>query len=215
MTISDTFKIAVEGLYTNKSRSLLTVLGIVIGITSIILMMSIGQGAEALIIGEISGLGAETIVIRPGKEPTGPSDLGETLFADSLTAKDIAALQRKSNVPHLIGLTPALIVPGGVSYEGETFSPSILGISGEFFADAFNVYPSSGVLYTEGDIRQNASVAVIGTRVVEKLFSTSDPLGEYIKIKDRKFRVIGVFPKKGQVAFFNIDQLVIIPYTTA
>ena len=84
MSVKQTFKTSLIGVKTNKSRSALTILGIVIGITSIILMMSIGQGAENLILDEVAGFGAETIVVRPGQEPTGPTDIGETLFSDSL-----------------------------------------------------------------------------------------------------------------------------------
>src|SRR3989338_8127430 len=116
MTSRDIFHTAFRGLSANKSRSALTVLGIVIGITSIIVMVSIGNGAENLILNEIKGLGAETIVLRPGKEPTGPSDLGETLFADSLKRKDLDALKRRGNVPYLSEIMPALLVPGSVSY---------------------------------------------------------------------------------------------------
>jgi len=215
MTLQDSFTIALGGLRTNKSRSALTILGIVIGITAIILMMSIGRSAEALILNEIGGLGAETIVIRPGKEPTGPSDIGGTLFADSLKTKDVEALRRKSNAPHIVEIMPALLVPGSVAYEGETFRPTIMGGSVDFFSDAFNIYIEQGVAFDEADIRQNASVAVIGSKVKKELFGASDAVGEYIKIKDRKFRVVGVFPRKGQVAFFNFDEMVIVPYTTA
>jgi putative ABC transport system permease protein len=216
MGIKDSFKIAVKGLGTNRSRSLLTILGIVIGITAIIMMMSIGQGAESWILNQIGGLGAETIVVRPGKEPTGPSDIGDTLLSNSLKTRDFQALRKKSNVPEVVEITPVLLVPGSVSFEGETYRPSVLGSSAGFFLDAFDIYPEIGVVFDEVDISQNASVAVIGAKVATELFGESaSALGEQITIKDRKFRVIGIFPPKGQVAFFNIDDLVMIPYTTA
>ena len=215
MTLQDSFKTALKGLEANRSRSFLTMLGIVIGITAIILIMSIGQGAESLILQQLGGLGAETIVIRPGKQPTGPSDIGETLLSNSLKTRDVESLKRRENVPGLVEITPILLVPGSVSFEGETFRPTIIGSSGNFFPDVFNIYPAEGVLFDEADITQNASVAVIGSRVADELFGDSNILGEYITIKDRKFRVIGVFPPKGQVAFFDINELVIVPYTTA
>ena len=206
---------AFGGLRTNKTRSGLTILGIVIGITSIMLIMSIGQGAERLILNEIGGLGAETIVIRPGKEPKGPSDFADTLFSDSLKKRDLDSLARKSNVPDLVDLMPAVIVPGSVSYGGETFRPNTFGGSAEFFANAFQVFPDQGVLFTESDIRQRASVAVIGSKVKNELFGDSDAVGEHIQIKDRKFRVVGVLAARGQVAFLNFNDIIIIPYTTA
>jgi putative ABC transport system permease protein len=215
MQLKDIAFISLKGLETNRTRSALTVLGIVIGITAIILMMSIGRGAEALILGEIQGLGAETIVIRPGKEPTGPSDFADTVFADSLKVRDVEALLRKSNVPHLADLMPVLVVPGSFSFESETYRPTIMGGKVDFFAKSFNAEVGEGVFFDEDDIRQKASVAVIGSKVASELFGESDAVGEYIRIKDRKFRVVGVFASRGQVAIFNIDELVIVPYTTA
>ncbi len=215
MTLKDSFTMALRGLKTHKSRSGLTILGIVIGITAIILMMSIGNGAEKLILNEIGGLGAETIVVRPGKEPTGPSDLGETLFADSLKRKDLEALKRKGNVPYLVEIMPALLVPGSVSYEGETYRPTIMGGSFEIMSATFNVYVADGAPFTETEINQSASVAIIGSKVAQELFGASEAVGEFIKIKDRKFRVLGVLEPKGQAAFFNFDEIVIVPYTTA
>ncbi|HJL55638.1 MAG: ABC transporter permease [Candidatus Pacebacteria bacterium] len=215
MSVKQTFKTSLIGVKTNKSRSALTILGIVIGITSIILMMSIGQGAENLILDEVAGFGAETIVVRPGQEPTGPTDIGETLFSDSLKERDIEMLKRKENVPDLIDVTSAVIVTGSVSFEGETYRPTIFGGSVRFFAEVLNLEPGEGRFYTENEIRTRANVAVIGTKVREELFGNDEAVGKLIKIKDKKFRVVGVFAKKGQTAFYNFDELVIVPQTTA
>jgi len=215
MNLSVILKIALTSLRTNKFRATLTILGIVIGITSIILTMSLGAGAEKLILNEIAGLGAETVVIRPGREPRGPSDFGDTLFSDSLKIRDLELLRKKGNVPDLIDVMPLVIVPGNVAYEGETFRPSILGGSANFMAEAFNIFPAEGDTFSDDDVRQRASVAVIGHRVKKELFGDSEAIGRNIKIKDRKFRVIGVFPDKGQVAFLNVNELIVIPYTTA
>jgi len=215
MHIKHTIRTALRSLEANKSRSALTILGIVIGITSIMIMMSVGQGAEDLIIGEISGLGAETIVVRPGKEPSGPTDLGDTLFSDSLKDRDITALKKKSNVPELVEIMPALLVPQSVSYKGDTYRPDVFGGSAEFFSKAFNVFPEKGRLFDESEIRAKASVAVIGHKVKEELFGGLEAVGENIKIKDKNFRVVGVYPKKGAVAFINFDNMVVVPYTTA
>ena len=216
MTTKHTFKTALVGLKTNKSRSALTILGIVIGITSIVLMMSIGQGAERLILDQVGALGGETIVIRPGQEPKGPSDIGNTLFADSLKIKDLEFLLKKQNVPELVRVMPAVIVPGSVSYRGETFRPTIFGSGNpEFWSENFNMFTEKGTIFDDQDIRDKKSVAVIGSKVKEELFGESDAVGEFIKIKGRKFRVVGVYKDQGQTSFFNINELVIIPYTTA
>jgi putative ABC transport system permease protein len=208
-------KEAYEGVVTNKVRSFLTTLGIVIGIASIILIVSIGRGAEQLILTQVEGMGADMIVIRPGKEPSGFSDVAGTLFADSLKSKDIEALQKKSNVPDLVSIAPSVVVTGSVSYGRETYTPVMFGWNADFLSDMFNVYPSQGVLFDDSDIDQKAHVVVIGAKVEDELFQGESGLGKTIKVKDQNFRVVGVFPDHGNVMFFNIDELVLFPYTTA
>lgn len=215
MKLKNNLKTAIAGITTHKSRSVLTLLGIVIGITSIIMIISVGNGAESLILNEISGMGAETIVIRPGKEPKGPTDVAGTLFADSLKIKDLEALKRKSNVPFIIDIAPVVIVADSVSYLGETFRPQIFGWSAEFLGKILNVYPQEGVFFGEDEINQKANVVVIGAKVKTELFGEGDALGKYVKIKNKKFRVVGILPQKGQVAFFNMDEVVVMPYSTA
>ena len=215
MILQDSVTTALRGLQATKSRSALTILGIVIGISAIILMMALGSGAESLILSQIGGLGAETIVIRPGKEPSGPTDVSQMLLSNSLKNRDVEALGRKENVPYAVKVMPLLLVPGSVSFRGETYQPMIVGGEVDFFSEAFQVYVREGVAFGDAEIRQNASVAVIGAKVKEELFGSSDALGEQITIGGRKFRVVGIFPQKGQVGFFNFDELVIVPYTTA
>jgi len=215
MSIRYLIKTAFLAIKTNKSRSGLTILGIVIGITAIILIMSIGQGAESLILGQISGMGAETIVIRPGREPKGPTELGETLFSDSLKSRDIEALKKKENVPGLRDIAPAVVVPGSVSYKRETYKATIWGWSAEFMGEIMGIYPEKGKFFTETDIRQKAKVALIGQKVKEELFGNGEAIGKNIKIRGKNFRVIGVFSKGGRSSFFDIDEIVLLPYTTA
>ena len=91
----------------------------------------------------------------------------------------------------------------------------MFGWSAEFMADMFNIYPDKGVLFGEEEIEQKARVVVIGSKVEDELFGDESALGETIKIRDHNFRVVGVFPEYGQVMFFNIDDLVMMPYSTA
>ena len=198
MRIKYHFRTAFTGLITHKSRSLLTILGIVIGITS-----------------ELGGLGAETIVVRPGKQPKGPSDFADTLLSDSLKDRELEALLKKSNVPNAVDISPEVLVSGSVSYQGQTFKPVILGFSAGFMETAMQLRVSNGDIFTEQDIKGKARVAIIGSRVKQELFGEDDAVGKNIQIKDTKFRVIGVYQPRGQVVFFNVDELVVIPYTTA
>ena len=215
MIILHTMRTSVTSLFANKGRSFLTILGIVVGVMSIILIVSLGRGAEQLILSDMGGLGANTVFIRPGQEPTGPSDIAGTLFADSLKQKDVDALLRKSNVPHLIDAAPAVIVPGTVSYNGDTYKSQTLGWSAKFMEKMINIYPAEGVIFDKSDIRSRAKVAIIGDKVRQELFAGESPIGKKIKIKGKPFRVIGVYPPRGQVAFFNIDEMVLVPSSTA
>jgi len=213
MTIKHTLKTAVMGLKTHKSRSLLTILGIVIGITAIILVLSLGRGAENLILGQIKGIGAKTIAIAPGRHPTGPTDIA-SLFTDSLKNKDIDALKNKNNVPHLLNLMPVVFGSQVISYENDTYRPTIFGVTG-LFTEIYNIYPSEGRNLEDEDITSNANVVIIGSKVKDELFGESDALGEEVKIKGRNFKIIGILGKQGQSGFLNFDDAAIIPYTTA
>lgn len=211
MILKHRFNTALKALVTNKSRSLLTVLGIVIGITSIIIVMSIGQGAENLILGQIEGLGATTISIDPGKRPEGPSNFAE-LYTDSLRPKDIEALKKPSNVQGLEKISPMVMQPVAIIYENEIERATIMG-SSEIVIDIMKIYPVEGSFFTEEDVRQKSRVIVIGSEVKENLFGLSDAVGENVRIKDQTFRIIGVFPDSG-ASIFSVNEMVLTPYTT-
>lgn len=215
MKVKNLLKTAVVSLTAHRSRTLLTVLGIVIGVSAIMGIVSIGKGAEGVIMGNLSGFGADMIVIRPGKQPKELSDITDTIFADSLKISDVVALKKKSNVPGLVKIAPGVIVASNVSYGKEKYRPTILGWDPNFMGDIFNIYPERGAFFTKEDIASRSSVAVIGSKVKKELFKEASALGKSIKIKNRKFRVVAVLPPHGQVAFFNIDDTVIIPPTTA
>lgn len=213
MTFKNSFKTAFSGLISHKSRSVLTILGIVIGIAAIILIVSLGKGAQDLILKQVQGMGSRTIVIAPGREPKGPSDAAQ-IFSDSLREKDFVELKKKSNVPGLGEITPVLFGADSAAYGDETYRPTIFGAS-ELITKIFDVGVEEGVFFTEDDIKNRADVVVIGSKVKEELFGQSQAVGEKIKIKDRNFKVIGVLAKKGQVSFFNFDEIAVVPYTTA
>ncbi|HET8574912.1 MAG TPA: ABC transporter permease [Candidatus Paceibacterota bacterium] len=211
MTLRHTFQTAVDGLKINKTRAMLTILGVVIGVAAIILVMSIGGSAQGLILGQINSLGSDMVVVQPG----GSDITTGGIFSQTITDRDYQAILKKSNVPNLAEATPEVIVPGQVAYEGETYTPTIIGIKADVFTDAFNVRPEQGILFDQSDVDAKSKVAVIGSEVKNKLFGASPAIGKYIKIKDQKFRVVGIFGEKGQVAFFDIDKLVLVPYTSA
>ena len=213
MTFTYSIGTAFKGLQTNKGRSALTILGIVIGITALILMMSIGQGVQDLILNQIQGIGSRTIVVVPGQDSGDPTRFS-AFFVDSLKERELKALQQRSSVPTLQDIMPIVLVPGTVSYKGEIFQGSTIGAS-EIFDEIFDVFPAEGEFFGSEHVRRKDAVAVIGSAVQEELFASSDALTRNITIKDKSFRVLGVFPKKGRIGLFDVDDAIIIPHTTA
>jgi putative ABC transport system permease protein len=213
MLLRYSIRTALTGLATHKSRSALTILGIVIGIAAIIIVVSLGEGAQNLILNQVQSIGSKVIAIIPGREPKGPTDFLST-FTDSLKDKDIESLLQKNNVPHAAHVMPIVFGSQTAAYENETYRPTILGVT-DFFADIYNIYPEEGRVFTEDETKSFADVAVIGSRVKNELFGADDALEKKIKIKGKNFRVIGILPKKGQISFLNFDEVAFIPYTTA
>lgn len=213
MSFKDSFITAIRGLHANRSRSALTILGIVIGITAIILIMAVGQGAQDLVLKEIQGIGSKTIAVVPGRQPSGLSDFAQ-IFTDSLTEKDLKALERKENVPNLKDVMPVVFGGESASYGRETYRLTIFGAS-PLISQIFDLQTEKGVFFSDDEVRNRANVIVIGDKVREELFGQNDALGERIRIRDQSFRIIGILPKKGQVSFFNFDEMAIVPYTTA
>jgi len=208
-----TFQTAIRALKINKSRSFLTILGIVIGITAIILVMSLGQGAQNLILAQIQGIGSKVIAIAPGRQPKGPSDFIST-FTDSLKQKDLEALNKKANVPHLAGVMPLVFGSETMAFENLTYRPTIYGVT-SFFAKIYDIYPDQGRIFSDDEVQSYADVAVIGSKVKNELFGSADALGQKVKIKGRNFKIIGILSKKGQMSFVNFDDAAIVPFTTA
>ncbi|MGM0628854.1 MAG: ABC transporter permease [Patescibacteria group bacterium] len=204
---------ALSNVAAHKARSFLTVLGIMIGVSAIIAVVSIGEGATDLVMGEIDQLGANTIVAAPGNMESGFMDY---FFVEMLDMDDLNALEKQANVPDLKAIAPAVVAPGKVSYMGESYSGAMtIGSKADFFTDTYNMLLDSGVNFTSTDIDNRERVAVIGSKVKEELFGQDDPLGERITIGESRFRVIGVYRSRGNVGPTNMDEVIIIPYTAA
>ncbi len=206
-------KTALTGLSTNKSRSALTILGIVIGITAVIMVLALGKGAENLMIQQIQGFGSKTVSIEPGKDPTSLQDIVDALYTNSLKDKDIVALQKKANVRGLAKLSPMLLTSTSVSYSGESERAQVVG-GDDFYLEIFGVAPEYGTVFGEGEIKQKARVAVIGWEIKEDLFGFSEALGKKVKINNQNFRIVGILPKSGSIMGQNIDRMVLAPHTT-
>jgi putative ABC transport system permease protein len=203
-------KTAITGLVTHKSRSALTIIGIVIGITSIILVMSLGEGAQNLILGQVKGLGATTVTVIPGKISFGPSQAASTMN-DSLKEKDLSLLKMKANVPNATYVMPMVVGSGKAVYGSNVYQVAVFG-SGELVPEIFSIIPDDGYFFSEDDVRSRSAVVVIGYKVKKRLFENDQAVGQKIRIKNNTFKVVGVLPEKGSSSSF--DDTVFMPYTT-
>ena len=214
MTNKDRIKTAYEGVIMHRSRSLLTILGIVIGITSVILILAIGASAQELVLREVQSFGPKNVFILPGKQPKGFSGFTGAIMNDSLKDEDIIALRRKENVPDAATVMPYMEGSVTATFGSQQFSGSMLGGEQAIFR-LFQLELADGTTFSDEDVAQRAGVVVIGSRVAEKLFEGDDPIGKHIKIRDKSYRVIGILKKKGQGAAAAYDSAFIMPYTTA
>jgi len=204
-------KVATQSILKNKMRTLLTMLGIIIGVGAVILMVAIGQGAQGQIQSQIQGLGTNLIVITAGTSNQGGVSHGAGSF-NRLRIDDVEKLQRESVL--LAGVSPVIasgaqIIGGQGNWRGR-----INGVSTDY-AVIRDWETTSGSFFDESDQRQAARVAVIGETVKNQLWPDSDPVGERVQIRNVPFQIIGVLAPKGQSAEGNDqDDVILAPYTT-
>jgi len=201
------FKTAILGLRANKGRASLTILGIVIGIALVIIVMAAGGALEIFINDQISAFGPNFLEIEI-KVPGTMNPVGVTVT--TLTQKDAEAIYKLPNVES--GYT-GMMGQGAVSVGGLTKKVFLLGTSASFPSiDSIEI--DTGRFYDRADEAGLARVVVLGKKIKNTLFGGSDAVGEYIRLKNSKYRVIGVAKERGAVAFFDYDELIYIPITT-
>jgi putative ABC transport system permease protein len=203
-------KSALSSLLANKLRSILAMLGIIIGVGAVIAMLAIGAGARKQVLDRFSAMGTNVLVIRPGQRGTGGVMSGTQ---QNLTVDDAATLVR--DVPGIQQITPVVNGNAQVKYFGRNSRTSVQGV-GTTWAAMRNYEVERGRFLTEREAEGHARVAVVGPTTVENLMSPDiDPVGQQVKVNGVNFRVIGVFKAKGDQGFFNPDDQIVIPYTTA
>lgn len=209
-----TFKVALRALARNKLRSMLTMLGVIIGVGAVIAMVSIGKGASASVQAQIAQLGDNMLNVSAGSASSGGTRSGFGT-GTTLTTEDVEAIERECSAVR--AATPQVRASGQVIFGNENWSPSagIIGVNEEYpVIRSWTV--ASGEFFTANDVRTSARVCVLGQTVVDNLFVGSDPVGQMIRIRNLPFRVVGVLAPKGQSTFGqDQDDTVIIPFTTA
>jgi putative ABC transport system permease protein len=202
------FKSSINSLLANKMRSLLAMLGIIIGVGAVIAMLAMGAGAQAQVIASIQAMGTNLLVVRPAQRGTGGVMSGTQ---QNLTLDDAVALR---SLPGVEAVSPVVSGNVQVKYLSKNFPVPITGGSVTYF-QIRNFIVERGRQFTEGEAEGLARVAVIGPVTAVNLFGNDSPIGEQVKVKGINFTVIGITKSKGDQGWNNPDDQLIIPYTTA
>lgn len=204
---------ALSNMVAHKVRSFLTVLGILIGVAAIIAVMSIGEGASKLVMDEIDQMGANTVTATPGNVESGFVDY---FFVDKFNQEDLDALLKPVNVPNIKSVAPAVMVSDLISYRGESYSEAIvMGSKADFFTETYSMVPERGFNFGSVEINNSERVVIIGSEVKEELFGSNEAVGERVMIGDVRFLVVGVYASRGFVGPLNMDNFVLLPYSSA
>ena len=207
----ESFLMAWASLIANKLRSLLTMLGIIIGVAAVIALVSIGNGVKQDIEDSISSLGSNLLVVLPGA-PRTPGARPSQGSMKSLKISDYEAIAKLEGVKAASPMTNGSYV---VIYQNKNWTTSVAGVNANF-QDVNNWTMTSGRFFSDKNVQNRERVAVVGQTVVKNLFADEDPVGKEIRVKNIPFRVIGVLKSKGNGTMGNDqDDTVLIPYTTS
>ncbi len=211
MNFLDSVLMAVRSIFANRLRSALTMLGVVIGIASVIILVAIGEAAKIYVVAQVEswGIGPNVIQVNPGKDQ---SDMSAFL-SSKLRMNDAVRIREESTA--IDEVLPIISGSAKARYgKKEHTIKQVWGVT-ENYQKIFNHKIVSGRLFSKGDVDGRRRVCVLGRTVARNLFGNFDPIGERIKISGRKFVVTGVFEEKGKMLMFDMDDVVVIPITTA
>ncbi len=201
-------------IFKNKMRSFLTMLGIIIGVMAVIVVMSVGSGAESLILNEVKSIGSNLISVIPGKaEEDGPPSSVFGIVITSLKYEDGEALAN-SAYPSIESVSMYVKGNDRISWEDKKVDTNFNGVSEEFL-EVDNAEVEKGRFFSKEEELSQSKVVVLGSGVAEKLFGDQNPLGEKIKIKNSNFTIIGILKEKGGGLTQNQDDELFVPIKTA
>ncbi|MFZ4816646.1 MAG: ABC transporter permease [Phototrophicaceae bacterium] len=212
----DNLRIAFTAIKNNRTRSFLTMLGITIGVSSVILLLSVGQAVERFVINEFSQFGSNIVVVvgKANNEVFDQFTTSEMEMFVPLTDEDLAALRDPLNVPDAAVVAPALGVEERIFYNGEYYDePQIAGIDPDYL-EAYTFEIGIGEGLTWDHVNSAARVAIIGTEVAEEVFNNEYPIGKSLRIGDVTFEVIGVWQELKSALDPTVNNIVIVPIST-
>jgi putative ABC transport system permease protein len=219
MNLITSLGVALQALAANKMRSGLTMLGIIIGISAVIVLVSVGQGVQAMVADQMQSVGSNLLFVMPGELESSSSSMKSNFLrsanVSTLTLGDADAIAASSGVPDVTMIAPEFIGSGTIVFGSQNAQATVSGVT-PGYSEVLSFYPLVGRFIEDTDLSTNARVAVLGQTLTEDLFSAGiNPIGQVIRINRTPFRVVGIMEKKGGTAFSDEDDVVFIPLTTA
>lgn len=211
MLLADFLRFTYGSLKAHRLRTLLTALGIAVGIASVILLTSIGEGLHRFVVAEFTQFGTNLINVSPGRIQTHGASLGAVNAVRPLSIEDALALKR---APYVQVSDPVVQGNADVKYFGRSRRVTLYGV-GPDFAEALKMRLASGEFLPQEDPRSARAFAVLGSKVAREFFGGENPLGSRIRVGGERYRVVGVMQSKGQVLGFDLDDTVFIPVQRA
>ncbi len=207
----DYLRQAVSAMFSHKMRSILSILGILIGVAAVIAMLALGQGAKEAIEKQLASLGSNLLVVRPGSSRLHGVAM-QTGTVTRFTLADVAAIAKLTDV--VKSASPSVSGRGQMVYGNSNWNTQVEGVGVEY-ESIRAASPPVGRFFSESEEKMREKVVLLGTTVVKELFGDADPVGQTIKINLLNFKVIGILPAKGANTFHDQDDTAIIPITTA
>lgn len=219
MPIKQLVKVAIKALQTNQSRSLLTSLGVIIGVASVILLLAVGSGLKSYITSQMQDIGSNLVIIMPGDVEL-DSLAGGGAISSSFMAMSASKLKMEymdeieKAVPHIDNIVAFIAASSPIRYKGESKGVQVIGTT-EKFIDVINIGFVTGGSFTNPDVNSGKKVMVLGYKVADELFGDENPVGETVKLGEYRYTVVGVTEEKGGQSTISPDDKVLIPITTA
>ncbi len=209
MRIVENFRMATKNLRSNYIRSILTMLGVIIGVAAVIVMVALGQGTQDQITKNLTAMGSNLLIVVPAM---GDRYRGASFGSGTSLTNEIIPLIAKSS-PDIASVAPEARARATVKVRGNSYSTAIIGCTPEYLS-VRNYQLGSGIFFTDSDVIARRRVVVLGSYVAEQLFPGRNPIGLEVKINNLRARVIGVLQTKGQSGYGNNDDLVMLPLLT-
>jgi putative ABC transport system permease protein len=210
---AETVRIALTGIFANKLRSGLTILGLTIGVASVIVLIAVGNGSQKAVQASIEALGTNVLLVEPGFS-FGGSSVTSISAPVSLTTADADAFANKTLAPDVQSAAPSVSASPTLVYNGTSYSPSQFVGTTPAYAGAHDYSLQAGTFFTSAQVKDHARVVVLGPTVVTNLFDGADPVGDTIQINGVNFEVIGVTVPKGTNGLVDEDDVGFAPITT-